>query len=56
MPDCLEYDLYFWGEKMVITESEANVIDQEWMALILEAKELGLSIEDVRDFINQIDE
>ena len=38
---------------MVITEKEVDVIDQEWMTLILEAKELGLSIEEVRDFFNQ---
>jgi len=38
---------------MIITEREVDVIDQEWMALILEAKELGLSIEDVRDFLNR---
>lgn len=37
---------------MVITEKEVEVIDQEWMTLILEAKELGLSIEEVRDFFN----
>jgi hypothetical protein len=38
---------------MVITESEVEVIDQEWMALILEAKELGLSVEAVRDFLTE---
>ncbi|MEH7075596.1 anti-repressor SinI family protein [Neobacillus drentensis] len=36
---------------MVITGSNVEVIDQEWMALILEAKDLGLSIETVRDFL-----
>lgn len=36
---------------MVITEDNVEVIDQEWMALILEAKGLGLSIEAVRDFL-----
>jgi hypothetical protein len=36
---------------MVVTESEVEVIDQEWKALILEAKELGLSIDAVRDFL-----
>ncbi|MFZ7945797.1 MULTISPECIES: anti-repressor SinI family protein [Bacillaceae] len=38
---------------MFITNSEVNVIDQEWVALILEAKKLGISIEDVREFLNQ---
>jgi DNA-binding transcriptional MerR regulator len=36
---------------MVITKNEVDVIDQEWMELILEAKDLGLSIEAVRDFL-----
>jgi len=36
---------------MIITKGEVEVIDQEWMALILEAKDLGLSIEAVRDFL-----
>ncbi|MCM3115867.1 anti-repressor SinI family protein [Neobacillus sp. MER 74] len=36
---------------MVITKNEFEVIDQEWIALILEAKDLGLSIEAVRDFL-----
>ncbi|MBV7506361.1 anti-repressor SinI family protein [Bacillus sp. sid0103] len=34
-----------------MTESKVDVIDQEWIALILEAKDLGLSIEAVRDFL-----
>lgn len=37
----------------MITERDVNVIDQEWMALILEARELGLSIADVREFLHQ---
>jgi len=41
------------GEKMIIAERDVDVIDQEWMALILEAKELGLSITDVREFLHQ---
>ena len=38
---------------MIITKNEAEVIDQEWMELILEAKDLGLSINAVRDFLSQ---
>ncbi len=38
---------------MVITESEVDVIDQEWIALIVEARQLGLSIEDVRKFLSR---
>lgn len=30
-----------------------NGIDAEWMALILEAKELGLSKETILDFLHQ---
>jgi hypothetical protein len=40
--------------KMVITESEVDVIDQEWMSLIMEARQLGLSIEDVRKFLCRV--
>ncbi|WP_257984303.1 anti-repressor SinI family protein [Neobacillus cucumis] len=38
---------------MVITVKDVDVIDQEWQELILEARKLGLSIEDVRDFLTQ---
>ncbi|MDN3017628.1 anti-repressor SinI family protein [Paenibacillus sp. BSR1-1] len=38
---------------MVITERKLDVIDEEWLGLILEAKELGLSLEEVREFLNQ---
>ncbi|MDQ1147420.1 DNA-binding transcriptional MerR regulator [Bacillus sp. SORGH_AS 510] len=41
---------------MIITERTVEVIDQEWMALILEARELGLSIADVREFLYQDDQ
>ncbi|WHY78733.1 anti-repressor SinI family protein [Neobacillus sp. WH10] len=36
---------------MFIRERDVDVIDQEWMELILEARDLGLSIEDVRNFL-----
>jgi predicted RNA-binding protein YlqC (UPF0109 family) len=49
--------LYFRGERrMLFTESEMKVIDVEWFTLILEAKELGLSIEAIRKFLNQNEE
>jgi len=38
---------------MLIAKSDVEVIDQEWMELILEAKDLGLSIKAVRDFLSQ---
>jgi len=40
---------------MVITEKNVDVVDQEWMELILEARKLGLSIEDVRNFLTHDD-
>ncbi|MBT2659360.1 MULTISPECIES: anti-repressor SinI family protein [Bacillaceae] len=40
---------------MVITEKEMDVVDQEWMELILEARKIGLSIEDVRNFLTHDD-
>lgn len=50
-PGCLECEMYFRSEKMFIRERDVDVIDQEWMELILEARDLGLSIEDVRNFL-----
>ncbi|WP_251548617.1 anti-repressor SinI family protein [Neobacillus muris] len=38
---------------MVISDVETQILDEEWVALILEAKELGLSIEMVRQFFDQ---
>jgi DNA-binding transcriptional MerR regulator len=38
---------------MNMTERETSTIDEEWLKLILEAKEIGLSIEEIRDFLNQ---
>ncbi|WP_306421279.1 anti-repressor SinI family protein [Robertmurraya sp. DFI.2.37] len=29
-----------------------NKIDEEWLKLILQAKRLGLTIDEVRDFLN----
>jgi len=28
-----------------------NQLDEEWISLIIEAKELGVSIDEIRDFI-----
>jgi DNA-binding transcriptional MerR regulator len=38
---------------MVITDSMLNGMDAEWLALIKEAKELGLSKETILDFLHQ---
>jgi DNA-binding transcriptional MerR regulator len=40
---------------MVITENDLDVVDHEWKELILEARKLGLSIEDVRNFLTHDD-
>ncbi|MGG1401674.1 anti-repressor SinI family protein [Bacillus salipaludis] len=37
------------------TECIVEVMDQEWIALILEAKKLGIDKETVRTFLNQND-
>jgi hypothetical protein len=39
--------------RVVITNSMMNGMDAEWLALIVEAKELGLSKETILDFLNQ---
>ena len=38
---------------MNVSESDVVVIDKEWFALILEAKQLGLSVEIVKSFLKQ---
>ncbi|WP_238579279.1 anti-repressor SinI family protein [Neobacillus niacini] len=38
---------------MAITDSMMNGMDAEWIALILEAKELGISKESILDFLHQ---
>jgi len=39
----------------MITNTEAEVIDEEWIALITQAKELGLSIKEIREYLYQSD-
>jgi antagonist of SinR len=45
--------MYFGSDKMVIIKNDVEVIDQEWMELILEARDMGLSINAVREFLSQ---
>jgi antagonist of SinR len=45
--------MYFGSDKMVIIKNDVEVIDQEWMELILEARDMGLSINVVREFLSQ---
>lgn len=39
--------------RVEITDSMMNGMDAEWLALIVEAKELGLSKETILDFLHQ---
>ncbi|WP_409273647.1 anti-repressor SinI family protein [Neobacillus sp. SCS-31] len=38
---------------MLVKERGFEGLDQEWIALIMEAKEIGLESELVRDFLNR---
>ncbi|MDQ0200613.1 anti-repressor SinI family protein [Neobacillus ginsengisoli] len=40
---------------VVETERKVERMDEDWVALILEAKELGITKESVRDFLKQKD-
>lgn len=40
---------------VVETERKVERMDEDWVALILEAKELGITKESVRDFLTQQD-
>lgn len=44
---------YFRGEKVIVQDSVAEIIDEEWLALICEAKKLGLTIKEVQHFLYQ---
>lgn len=45
------------GVKTVIVQEKViEVIDEEWLTLISEAKKLGLSIEEIQSFLHQNDE
>jgi hypothetical protein len=45
--------MYFRGEILVGMIKMIEDMDVEWMALILEAKKLGITKETVRDFLDQ---
>ncbi|WP_246145604.1 anti-repressor SinI family protein [Bacillus rubiinfantis] len=38
---------------MIVQENEVEVMDLEWLALIVEAKEMGLTVEEVQIFLKQ---
>ncbi|WP_082036079.1 anti-repressor SinI family protein [Bacillus sp. B-jedd] len=41
---------------MAIAERSCENLDQEWMALIMEAKEIGLGTDLVREFLKKNDQ
>jgi hypothetical protein len=45
--------MYFRSENVVISESIIDGMDVEWVALISEAKRIGLSKELVREFLHR---
>lgn len=45
--------MYFRGERMENKGILVNGLDEEWLELIFEARNLGISKETVRDFLNQ---
>jgi hypothetical protein len=49
----IENGEHFRRKNMNVSESDVTVIDKEWFALILEAKELGLSVETIKSFLKQ---
>jgi len=36
-------------------ESQREQLDQEWYELIVTAKELGMSVDDIREFLSSVD-
>lgn len=38
---------------MIVSESVVEIIDEEWLALIEEAREIGLTIDAVQEFFDQ---
>ncbi|MCM3569200.1 anti-repressor SinI family protein [Neobacillus mesonae] len=38
---------------MIVEEKTVEVLDEEWVALINEAKNLGLTIEEIKSFLHQ---
>jgi DNA-binding transcriptional MerR regulator len=44
--------LYFGGKNLIKEKAIFEELDTEWMKLILEALEMGLNKEEIRDFLN----
>nr|WP_174732838.1 anti-repressor SinI family protein [Mesobacillus harenae] len=51
-PDYLECARYFGGNKVIKEKSVPEELDSEWMQLIMEALELGIDKEEIRQFLN----
>lgn len=54
-PDCLGYEKYFGGKNLTKDQSVLEGLDAEWMKLILEALEMGIGKEEIREFLNKED-
>jgi hypothetical protein len=50
-PSCLEYYQYFRGETVLEANTIVKEIDSEWLELIIEAKKMGMTIEEIREFL-----
>lgn len=44
--------LYFGGKNLIKEKAIVEELDAEWMKLILEALEMGLNKEEIREFLN----
>jgi DNA-binding transcriptional MerR regulator len=44
--------LYFGGKKVIKEKAIFEELDTEWMTLILEALEIGLNTDEIREFLN----
>lgn len=49
---CLEYDTYPGGKNLTEQNVKVEEIDLEWLQLIMEAKNLGLQKEEIREFLH----
>jgi Anti-repressor SinI len=47
--DCLEYIFVFWEEKIMANRE----LDPEWMELIKQALNAGISKKEIREFLHQ---
>ena len=45
--------MYFRGERVIGKEKVVEGLDVEWMALIVEARELGIDKESISEFLKQ---